>query len=366
MLKAYKYELRPTKEQKTSINKTIGACRLVYNLALETKTTSHSKGVTLTCYDLCKQLTDLKQGEKWLYEIPNHALQHSIHNLDSAYKNFFKGRSSFPSFKKKKSYGSYRIPEKIRIDFDNSLVFIPKLKWVSYNTTRRFDGKIRHATISRTATDRYYISIVVDTTDKHLDLKPITENTTVGIDLGIKHFATLSSGVKIDNPKNTLKFAKTLRREQRALSRKKVGSKRWHRQAKRVAKVHEKIKFKRLDFQHKLSTEITNQYDTICLENLNILGMVKNKSLSKHILDAGWGEFVRQLEYKSKWKGKNIIRIGRFEPSSKMCLCGKINSKLTLKMRVWQCQYCNKIHDRDVLAAKNIKNFGLRIKPDIR
>lgn len=366
MFKAYKYELRPTIEQKNQLNQAIGSCRFIYNLALETKIAAYQKGVSLSCFDLMKQLTVLKQDQDWLYNTPNQSLQHAISNLDNAYTNFFKGRARFPKFKKKQKTGSFIIPIPVKVDFENWTVKLPKYGNISFNRDRIFNGNVRRATVSRTSTGRYFISILVDTLTSEAKLKPIKEESAVGIDLGIKHFAIFSDGKKVENPRNILKHSKLLRKEQRSLSRKKKGSKRRARQCNRVAAVYEKITNKRKDFLHKLSTEITNQYDTICLETLNVQGMLKNKTLSKHISDASWGEFVRQLEYKAKWKGKNILRLGTFDPSSKMCSCGKINNELKLSDREWTCMHCNTVHDRDLLAAQNIKRFGLRTPPNIR
>jgi putative transposase len=366
MLKAYKYELRPTTEQKMQLNQAIGCCRFIYNLALETKNAAYQSGKRLSCFDLINQLPDLKKDLLWLKEVPAHSLQQAISNLDNAYTNFFKGRSKFPTFKKKSGRGSFRIPDAIKVDFDNWNVMLPKYGKIDFNRDRVFNGLVKQATVSKTPTGRYFISILVDTILKEPLLKPIKESTAVGIDLGIKHFAVLSDGRKVDNPRNTLLLSKQLRIAQRSLSRKKKGSKHRERQKLVVAKLHEKITNRRKDFLHKLSNEITNQYDTICLETLNISGMIKNKSLAKHISDASWSEFVRQLEYKAKWRGKNILRIGTFEPSSKMCSCGKINKELKLSDREWTCVHCNTTHDRDLLAANNIKRFGLRTPPNIR
>jgi putative transposase len=366
MLKSFKYELRPTIEQKTQLNQAIGACRFVYNLALETKIAAYQSGKNYSCFDLMKQLTELKKELIWLKEIPSQSLQQAISNLDNSYANFFKGRASFPKYKKKTNGGSFRIPTAVDVDFENWTIKLPKYGKVSFNRDRKFYGNVKQATVSKAATGRYFISILVDTLASEAKLKPIKEETAIGIDLGIKHFAVLSNGTKIENPRNTLLGAKKLRVEQRSLSRKKKGSKRRNRQVLVVAKCHEKVKNKRNDFLHKLSSEITNQYDAICLETLNVSGMIKNKKLSKHIADVSWSEFVRQLEYKSNWKGVNVIRIGRFEPSSKMCSCGKINNELKLSQREWTCTHCNTTHDRDTLAANNIKRFGLRTQPNKR
>lgn len=366
MLRAYKYELRPTNEQKDQLNQAVGGCRFVYNLALETKITAYQSGKSYTCFDLIKQLTELKKDLIWLNNLPAQSLQQAISNLDNAYTNFFKGRASFPKFKKKGAGGSFRIPVAIKVDFDNWAVKLPKYGNVSFNRDRKFQGIVKQATISKTATNRYFISILVDTEIKLPKLKPINEKTTVGIDLGIKYFAVLSDGKKIDNPKNLVKAQVKLRIAQRSLSRKVKGSKSRNRQKIIVASIYEKVTNKRKDFLHKLSAEITNQYDSIAIENLNITGMVKNHKLAKHISDASWGTFETYLKYKAGWTGKNILQIGRFEPSSKMCSCGKVNNRLQLNDREWTCEYCNITHDRDLLAAQNIKTFGLRTPPNIR
>lgn len=366
MLKAFKYELRPTIKQKNQLDGAIGSCRFVYNLALETKIRSYQCGKNITCFNLIKQLTDLKKDNIWLYETPTHALQHSIHNLDNAFVNFFNGRALFPKFKKKSKIGSFKLPVPVKVDFDNWEIFLPKYGKISFNKDRVFNGSVRCSTIRKTSTNRYFISILVETGVAKTKLKPIQDNTAVGVDLGIKHFAILSDGIKIDNPKNLIKAQRKLRIAQRSLSRKKKGSKRTEKQRLVIAKIHEKIVNQRKDFQHKLSTEIVNQYNTICIENLNISGMIKNHKLAKHILDASWGSFETMLKYKADWYGKNILQIGRFEPSSKMCSCGVINNELKLSDREWTCQSCNTTHDRDILAAKNIKTFGLRTPPNIR
>lgn len=366
MLKAFKYELIPTNTQKSQLTAALGSCRFVYNLALETKNAAYQAGKNYSCFDLIKQLPELKEANTWLNDTPSQSLQQAISNLDNAFTNFFKGRGSFPKFKKKSSRQSFRVPIAVKVDFDNWKVTLPKIGKVSLNISRTFNGLVKQATISKTPTNRYFISILVETGVEKEKLKAIQEISSVGIDLGIKHFAILSDGRKIDNPKYLIKAQRRLRIAQRSLARKKKGSKRRQKQKLVVAKIHEKIANQRKDFQHKLSTEITNQYDTICIENLNVAGMIKNHKLAKHIADAGWGQFETMLKYKADWYGKNILQIGRFEPSSKMCSCGVINNELKLSDREWMCKSCNTTHDRDILAANNIKRFGLRTPPNIR
>jgi len=363
MLKSYKYSLRPTELQKHQLNGAFGSCRVIYNLALETKNIAYQSGKNLSCFDLIKQLPELKKEFVWLNEVPSQSLQQVISNLDNSFTNFFKGRASFPKFKKKDSKQSFRIPIAVKVDFDKWTVSLPKYGKFSFNRDRKFEGLVKQATVSRTTTGKYFISILVDTFKEKELLKPITENTTIGIDLGIKHFATLSDGTKIDNNRFLVQSLKDLRREQRSFARKKKGSNRRLKQKLVVATIHEKVTNQRKDFLHKLSAEIVNRYDSIAIENLNVAGMIKNPKLAKHIQDASWGTFETYLKYKADWKGKNILQIGRFEPSSKICSCGKINNELKLSQRTWTCKHCETTHDRDILASQNIKKFGLRTQP---
>lgn len=359
MFKSFKYELIPTEIQKLQLNGAFGSCRMVYNLALETKNTAYQQGKILNCFDLMRQLPDLKEELPWLKEVPSNSLQQVISNLDNAFTNFFKGRASFPKFKKKNSRQSFRLPVAVKVDFINWTISLPKYGKIKFHNSREFQGTIRQSTVSKTTTGKYFISILVDTSDGIPDKKSIIEKSTIGIDLGLKHFAILSNGVKIENNKFLIKVLKELRVEQRSLSRKKIGSNRRQAQKLKVAKLYEKVTNQRKDFLHKLSTQIINEYDSVAIENLNVAGMIKNPKLAKHIADVSWSTFVEMLKYKSEWQGKNILQIGRFEPSSKMCSCGKINNELKLSQREWTCNHCNTTHDRDILASNNIKKFGL-------
>lgn len=371
MLKAYKYCLLPTEEQKESINKWFGSVRFIYNLGLETKIaawTSAQKNVT--CFDLMRQLTELKKTEaSWLAECPRQSLESSLTNLDNAYTKFFKG-GGFPKFKKRSDAQSMHFRQGCRIE--GSKIFLAKLKLVDFIQHRPIgNGEVRTVTVSKTTTGKYFVSILVQ---DHKDIpkkKAIKLKTTVGIDVGLKTFATLSDGQQFDNPKYLQQQIKRLRIEQRKLSRRynkgvKINeqSKSWQKQKLVVAKLNEKISNQRKDFLHKTSTAIVKQFDTVCLEDLNISGMLKNRNLSKSISDVGWGEFKRQLTYKAEWYGKNIKYIGRFEPSSKICSsCGNIFKELKLSDREWTCQKCGSTHDRDLNAAINIKNFGSKARP---
>ena len=373
MLKAYKYRIYPTQEQKERLQQFFGCSRFVYNLGLETKIVAYtSNKKSVNCFELIKQLAELKSAGNadWLNECPSQSLQMSLRNLDNAYTNFFKG-GGFPKFKNKHSNQSIQFPQSVKVDFDNNKISFPKLKWIDVIFDRTFDGDIKTTTISKTPTNEYYVSILVD---NHIDLpkkKSIKDSTSVGIDMGIKTFATLSDGTSFENLKLFRKYRNRLRVEQRTMNRRfkkgsKEQSKRYLKQKLVVAKLHQKIRNTREDYLHKVSISIIKKYDTIILEDLNIKGMMKNHKLALAVGEVGWNSFESKLKYKCEWYGKNLIYIGRFEPSSKICSsCGTINKELTLSDREWKCKKCEVVHDRDLNAAINIKNFGLRNKPSI-
>ena len=355
MLKAYKYRISPTKEQTELINKHIGSARFVYNLALECKQMAYAGNrINLSCFDLVKQLPGLKTECIWLKEINSQSLQQSIVNLDTAFTKFFKGQADFPNFKKKTARQSFNVPQNVIIE-GNKLI-IPKFKkGINIILHREIKGEIRQATISRTPTGKYFASVLVDNKKELPTKKAIKEKTAVGIDLGIKTFLVSSDGKEFDNPKFLKKSLARLKFVQSKYSKKKG-----KRTKYRLQRLHEIVANQRKDFLHKTSIELIKNHDTICIEDLNIKGMVKNHKLAQSITDVSWGEFVRQLEYKAEWYGKYIIRIGRFEPSSKTCsCCGSINKELTLQDREWTC-VCGEVLNRDKNAAINIKNFALK------
>lgn len=358
MLKAFKYRLNPTEEQKVLLNKHIGACRFIYNLALECKQMAYiGNKVNLSYFELHAQLKNLKEELPWLKELNSQSLQQAITNLDKAYTAFFKGQNSFPKFKKKSNGGSFNIPQNVKI-IDNKLV-IPKFtkkNGIDIILHRELKGEIRQATISRTPTGKYFVSILCETGEDNKFKPIIKEETTIGIDLGIKDFLITSNGEVFDNPKYLRKAQSKLKYIQRKYNKNKG-----KRTKQKIAILHEKVVNKRKDFLHKVSTKLVRENQTISLENLNVSGMIKNHNLAQSIQDVSWSTFVNMLEYKSEWYGTNILRIGRFEPSSKTCsCCGYVNKELRLNDREWTCSNCGTHHDRDINAAINIKNFSLR------
>lgn len=365
MLRAYKYRIYPNKTQKEQIEKQFGACRFVYNWALEQKIKHYeTEKKTLSCFDLINRMAQLKkvEGYDWLKESNSQALQMSIRNLDNAFKRFFREKKGFPKFKSKKNpVQSFQIPQHYTVDFERSRVKLPKIGLVKASFSREFEGTCKTATISRSTTHKYYISILVDD-GKDLPIKePFSEESTIGVDVGIKDFAILSTGEKIDSPKYLKKSLDRLKVLSRRLSKKVKGSNNWKKAKLRLSRLHEKITNQRNDFQHKLSLKLVRENQAIALETLKVCNMVKNHHLAQSIYDAGWSSFVDKLTYKAEWYGKTILRIGQFEPTSKICsVCGYHNKELTLAVREWSCPNCNTFHDRDINAAINIKKFALQ------
>jgi putative transposase len=356
MYKAFRYRIYPTNSQKELIHKHCGSVRFIYNLALETKTMAYAGSkVNLSRYDLQKQMVALKKELPWLKESNSQSLQVALLNLDTAYSNFFKGRGDFPTFKSKSNRGSFNVPQNVIVS-DNQLI-IPKFKeGIKIRLHRDLVGTVKQCTISFTPTGKYFVSILCDTGLEATYKPKITEDNSVGIDLGIKDFIVSSDGEVFDNPKYLREAESKLKYIQRKYSKNK-GKRTRHK----LAIQHEKVANKRKDFLHKVSSKLISENQTICTETLQVRNMIKNHKLAKSISDAGWGTFITMLEYKAEWCGKNVLKIGTFEPSSKCCnVCGKINKELTLKDREWTCKGCGTLLNRDINASINIKNFALQ------
>lgn len=359
MIRAIKYELNPTKSQIQKLNQIFGNCRFVYNWALDKKIkTYQEEKKKLSCFDLIKELTRLKKNEEfeWLNLAGAQQLQQSISNLDNAFSNFFRAKKGFPKFKSKHNKQSFRIPQAVKVDFETYNFFVPKIGWVKYYKDKRINGDIKFATVSKTPTGRYFVSITFETQEQKKFGKG-----SVGVDLGIKHLVITSDGEIFENQKYLKQNLKKLRVEQRSLQRKfkkglKEQSNNYYKQRLRVAKLHEKIANQRKDLLHKVTTYLATTYETVCIEDLDVSGMIKNHNLALAISDCGWGMFRQFLEYKVK----DLRVIGRFEPSSQICnICGDRNKNLKLSDRNWVCSNGHEL-ERDLNAALNIKNFGLR------
>lgn len=364
----YKYRIYPTEQQKEIFAKHFGCCRFVYNyflnrekeFYLNNKEDIEAKRIKghNTAFDNQKILTQLKKDKnyEWLKEVSSHSLGLALKNLESAYSNFFRKRAKFPKFKKKSYHQSYNI-DNLTLYIEDGRVYIPKIKdGVKIIEHRPLKGKILNGTISKTADEKYFISIAVE---KEIDQLSV-ETNKIGLDLGIKDFAVISDGSKISNPHFKKKKVKKLKKLQRALSRKKKDSRRREKCRIKLARLNASINNKKNDFLHELSSKLINENQVICLEDLNVKGMVKNHHLAESISECSWHEFVRQLEYKGRWYGRTVVKIDRFFPSSKTCSnCGFIKESLNLSERKWTCPKCNTELDRDLNAAKNILIQGL-------
>ena len=306
---------------------------------------------------------ELKKQYEWLKEVDKWSLTNAIYNMDSAYQKFFKEHAGYPKFKSKrdhkKSYKTNFSNNNIKVSFENSRIKLPKLKWVKAKIHREFIGKIKSVTISQVPSGKYFVSILVET--EHIPMK--STGRMIGIDLGIKDLLITSDGEKFDNIRTTKKYEDKLAKEQRKLSHKVKGSKNWNNQKIKVVRIYEKIHNTRIDNLHKISHKLVSENQVIVSEDLSVSNMVKNRNLAKAISDCGWYELTRQISYKSDWNNRQYIKVDRFFASSQMCnCCGYVNKDTKdLSVRKWTCPQCGVIHDRDINAAINILNEGLRL-----
>ena len=363
--KSYKFRLYPNEEQKVLFEKTFGCSRFIWNQMLADKIAYYKE----TGKSLNNTPAQYKKEFPWLKEVDSLALCNVQLNLQKAYKSFFQSKFGFPNFKSKRHHQSYQANnQKGTIAIESGKVKLPKIGWIRLKQHRKMTGLIKSATISKTTTGKYFISILCET-----DIHPYPKtNSNIGIDLGLSHFAILSTGEKIENPRFLISASKKLRREQKILSRRGLLAKQrgkslndcmnYQKQRLKVAKLHEKIQNQRKDFLHKLSIHLIKNHDRICMEDLASKNLMKNHRLARAIGDASWFEFVRMLEYKAEWYGKQIIKVNKWFPSSQICSSCKANSgKKPLHVRKWTCGNCNCHHDRDLNASINILYEGLRL-----
>ncbi len=352
--KAYRYELKPNKTQQRLLKKHSGCARFAWNWGLSERKALYEKEKRSTnAIELHRKLNSLKPVEYlWMYEVSKCAPQEALRDLDKAFKNFFEGRAKYPKFKKKGIHDSFRLTGTIKV-FEKS-VQLPRLGKVRLKEKPKVNSKILSATVSREA-DRWYVSLTVK--EEIINPEPLYTEP-VGADLGLLDYIVLSNGEKIKPPKSLERKLKKLVKLSKQFSRKEKGSNNSKKLAMKLARLHRKIKNERRNFLHKLTSRLAKTKSAVVIEDLSVQNMIKNKRLSRSIADAGWGEFKRMLEYKTKWYGSELVVAPKFYPSSKKCSsCGYMFSELKLSMREWLCPGCNIYHDRDINAAKNLLQY---------
>lgn len=365
MLRAHKIRINPTPEQEQYLCQACGVARFCYNWGLESWRKQYEAGEKPSAYALKKQLNAVKRQEfPWMYDVSKCAVDTGFRNLNAAFKNFFRrckngdAKKGYPNFKsKRRSKQSFRM-DGGRVKLDGYWIKLERLdEPINMAEVLRLDGKITSVTISKNG-EYWYAAINVEVEPPRHE----HSQESVGIDLGIKTLAVLSDGTQFENQKPLRSELRKLKRLNRELSRRQKGSGRWQRTKKKLARLHRRIADRRLDYQHKMTTQIARKYQVVGVEDLNVAGMLRNHCLALSIADAGFGEVRRQLNYKAAWYGGDLVTIGRFFPSSRLCpVCGCINSELKLSDRTWIC-VCGAVHDRDRNAACNIETEALRIR----
>ena len=363
MKKGIKFRIYPNREQQNIINQTLGCCRLIYNKGLAMRNEAYENGSKIGYSQTSAMLTDLKKDEKFAFLklVDSIALQQSLRDLDRGFVNFFQKRAAHPVFKSKHNHHqSYRtINQRDNIRIVGKRIKLPKLGFVKIRQSMEV-GKINNVTIERTPTGKYFAVLNVEFEPEPL----INMGGLIGIDVGIKDFYSDSNGNVVSNPKYLEKSMRKLIREQRKLSRKQKGSNNRNKQRVKVALVHEKITNQRNDFLQKQSTMLIRENQTICIEDLKVKNMIRNRRLAQHIASASWSKFFDMLTYKSVWYGNDIVKVPTMYPSSQTCSCCGYKNTLVknLAVRVWECPECHTVHNRDTNASINILNKGLQMK----
>lgn len=360
--KVYRFQMRPTKAQEELLYQMAGAKRFVFNWALTRRRDYYEANKEgISAKQLSTELTALKKQPEteWLKGVDSQLLQQALKDVDRAFKAFFEKRSRFPRLKsRKRELPSFRIPQRVKIE--EGKIYAPKIGWVRIRQSQEIDCKTKSATFKRDACGKWYVTLTAEFEIPDVPLPPAKPENVIGIDLGLKDFAVLSNGHREPPPKHYRAAEQKLRRAQRKLRRKEQGSKNRDKARQQLARIHQRVRNKRQDFLHKLTTFLVENYDGLCIEDLLLKGMARTK-LAKSVSDAALGEFRRQLEYKTVWHRKHLATIDRFFPSSRLCgECGAVNEALTLSDRAWTCG-CGTAHDRDLNAARNIRTEGLKL-----
>ena len=377
MNRAYKFRLYPNKAQQQALQSHFGAVRFIYNHFLEKKIKVYKETKqTISWNQLANELPQMKTQEEysWLKEVNSQALQQAVIHLDKSFFNFFRSNFGFPKFKSKhRSKKSFCFPivNNLKIDYDANRISIPKFiklkdkdNRLKCKFSRKVEGTIKSATVSQDKDEKYYVSILCEVDMQVPDKKPVLRETSRGIDFGVKTFLTFDDGTKVENPKFLKLFQDKLAKHQQDLAKLEKGTTKYKSKQQQITKLHSKIARQRKDFLDKLTSKMCNdsQVDTFCIEDLSIKDMQsENKhAMNRAIGDLAWNMFTSMLAYKAGWYGKNVIKIGRYVPSSKICSnCGYVKHDLQLSDREWDCPECRQHHDRDINAAKNIKDFAL-------